>query len=56
MSIVYSGIISFGKDIRGKQKVIVTPEDGTDPVEFLIPKGKHISYQEGEKIEKGDYL
>ena len=51
-----SGIISFGKDIRGKQKVIVTPEDETDPVEFLIPKGKHISYQEGEKIEKGDYL
>ncbi len=51
-----SGIISFGKDIRGKQKVIVTPEDGADPVEFLIPKGKHISYQEGEKIEKGDYL
>ena len=32
--------------------MIVTPEDGADPVEFLIPKGKHISYQEGEKIEK----
>jgi DNA-directed RNA polymerase subunit beta' len=44
-----SGIISFGKDIRGKQKIIVTPQDGSDPAEFLIPKGKHISYQEGEK-------
>tara|TARA_Y100000590_G_C15599982_1_gene969616 strand:- start:42 stop:1322 length:1281 start_codon:yes stop_codon:yes gene_type:complete len=52
-----SGIISFGKDIRGKQKVIITPENNElDPVEVLIPKGKHISYQEGEMIEKGDYL
>ena len=52
-----TGIISFGKDIRGKQKVIITPENNeSDPVEVLIPKGKHISYQEGEMIEKGDYL
>ena len=52
-----SGIISFGKDIRGKQKVIITPEESkNDPVEVLIPKGKHIAYQEGESIEKGDYL
>jgi len=52
-----SGIISFGKDIRGKQKVIITPkESDNDPVEVLIPKGKHIAYQEGESIEKGDYL
>ena len=51
-----SGVISFGKDIRGKQKVIITPENDADPVEVLIPKGKHIAYQEGEIIEKGDYL
>ncbi len=51
-----SGVISFGKDIRGKQKVIITPEKDGDPVEVLIPKGKHIAYQEGETIEKGDYL
>ena len=52
-----SGIISFGKDIRGKQKVIITPEGSeNEPVEVLIPKGKHIAYQEGESIEKGDYL
>ena len=52
-----SGTISFGKDIRGKQKVIITPDNSeSEPVEVLIPKGKHISYQEGEKIEKGDYL
>jgi len=52
-----SGLISFGKDIRGKQKVIITPNDEkNEPIEVLIPKGKHISYQEGESIEKGDYL
>ena len=52
-----SGYISFGKDMRGKQKVIVTPEDEhEEPKEYLIPKGKQVAYQEGEKIEKGDYL
>ena len=52
-----SGTISFGKDIRGKQKVIITPDNSeSELVEVLIPKGKHVSYQEGEKIEKGDYL
>ena len=47
-----SGVISFGKDIRGKQKVIVTPEDGSDPVEFLIPKGKHIFIKKVKKLKK----
>ncbi|MDA9613856.1 DNA-directed RNA polymerase subunit beta' [Pelagibacteraceae bacterium] len=52
-----SGYISFGKDMRGKQKVIITPEDeNEEPREYLIPKGKQVAYQEGEKIEKGDYL
>ena len=52
-----SGYISFGKDMRGKQKVIVTPEDEhEEPKEYLIPKGKQVAYQEGEKIEKGDFL
>jgi len=52
-----SGFISFGKDMRGKQKVIITPENESDePQEYLIPKGKHVAYQEGEKINKGDYL
>jgi DNA-directed RNA polymerase subunit beta' len=52
-----AGYISFGKDMRGKQKVIITPEDEhEEPKEYLIPKGKQVAYQEGEKIEKGDYL
>ena len=42
--------MSFGKDTKGKRKVIVTPEVG-DPSEYLIPKGKHISVHEGDYVE-----
>ncbi len=40
------GIVSFGKDTKGKRKVVVTPELG-EPKEYLIPKGKHISVHSG---------
>ena len=49
------GSIEFGKELRGKLKVsIVTPE-GTSS-SYLIPKGKHINFNQGEKIKKGEYL
>jgi len=49
------GQIEFGKELRGKLKVsIVTPE-GTSS-SYLIPKGKHINFNQGEKIKKGEYL
>ena len=41
------GTVSFGKDTKGKRKVVVTPEVG-EPREYLIPKGKHISVHEGD--------
>ena len=49
------GIVSFGKDTKGKRKVIVTPEVG-EPREYLIPKGKHISVHEGDRIRAGEAL
>ncbi len=49
------GFVSFGKDTKGKRKVIVTPEVG-DPTEYLIPKGKHISVHEGDYVKAGDLL
>ena len=49
------GFVSFGKDTKGKRKVIVTPEIG-DPTEYLIPKGKHISVHEGDYVKAGDLL
>jgi DNA-directed RNA polymerase subunit beta' len=50
-----TGAVSFGKDSKGKRKVIITPEVG-DPKEYAIPKGKHISVHEGEKIGAGEPL
>ena len=49
------GVIQFGKELRGKQKVSIAKEDGTVS-SYLIPKGKHINFNEGEKIKKGEYL
>ncbi len=51
------GRVEFGKDYKAKRRIIVAPtEDDGEPVEYLIPKGKHISVQEGDYIEKGDLL
>jgi DNA-directed RNA polymerase subunit beta' len=49
------GVVSFGKDAKGKRKVIVTPEVG-EPREYLIPKGKHISVHEGDYVRAGEPL
>jgi DNA-directed RNA polymerase subunit beta' len=49
------GTISFGKDSKGKRKVVVTPEMG-EAKEYLIPKGKHISVHEGDHVRAGEAL
>ena len=49
------GEIIFGKEIRGKQKITIKGKDGTE-TNYLIPKGKQINYNPGEKISKGEYL
>ncbi|MFH1146148.1 MAG: DNA-directed RNA polymerase subunit beta' [Pseudomonadota bacterium] len=49
------GIVSFGKDVKGKRKVIVKPEIG-EPKEYLITKGKHISVHEGDFVRAGEPL
>jgi DNA-directed RNA polymerase subunit beta' len=50
------GQVVFGKELRGKQKVSIVPEDGAEASNYLIPKGKHINFNPGEKIKKGEYL
>ena len=50
------GQVVFGKEVRGKQRVSIVPEDGAEPSNYLIPKGKHINFNPGEKIQKGEYL
>ena len=49
------GVVSYGKDSKGKRKIVVTPDIG-DPGEYLIPKGKHISVHEGDVIHAGEEL
>jgi DNA-directed RNA polymerase subunit beta' len=50
-----SGVVSYGKDTKGKRKVLITPEVG-DSKEYLIPKGKHISVHEGDLVRAGEPL
>ena len=49
------GVVSFGKDIKAKKRIIVTPSVG-DPKEYLVPKSKHILVREGENITAGDQI
>ncbi|TAN63815.1 DNA-directed RNA polymerase subunit beta', partial [bacterium] len=49
------GVVSFGKDTKGKRKVVITPETG-EPKEYLILKGKHISVREGDHVRAGEPL
>ena len=49
------GYVTFGKDVKSKQRVIVTPEVG-EQREYLIPKGKHVAVREGEYVKAGEAL
>ncbi|MCB9777332.1 MAG: DNA-directed RNA polymerase subunit beta' [Alphaproteobacteria bacterium] len=49
------GVVTFGKDTKGKRRVVVTPEEG-EAAEYLIPKGKNIVVNEGDYVRAGDSL
>ena len=52
-----SGTVQFGRDYKNKQRLSIIPhEEGGESVEYLIPKGKHIHLQDGDVVEKGDYI
>jgi DNA-directed RNA polymerase subunit beta' len=51
------GVVSFGSDSRGKRRVVITPDYAeAEQKEYLIPKGKHISVHEGDRVSAGDAL
>ncbi|MCA3283347.1 MAG: DNA-directed RNA polymerase subunit beta' [Roseomonas sp.] len=54
------GRVEFGKDYKAKRRILVVPEQVGDeppvPREYLVPKGKHVSVQEGDYVKKGDPL
>jgi DNA-directed RNA polymerase subunit beta' len=49
------GIVEFGKDLKGKRKVLIRPDVG-DPKEYMIPRGKHVSVHEGDFVKAGEAL
>ena len=50
-----TGTVSFGKDTKGKQRLVITTDDG-ETVEELIPKWRHVSVFEGERVERGEVI
>jgi DNA-directed RNA polymerase subunit beta' len=57
-----SGTISFGKETKGKRRLVITPTDGallpdgSDHYESLIPKWRNLSVFEGESVQKGEMI
>jgi DNA-directed RNA polymerase subunit beta' len=49
------GTVEFGKDLKGKRKVIIRPDVG-EPKEYMIPRGKHVSVHEGDFVRAGEAL
>jgi DNA-directed RNA polymerase subunit beta' len=50
------GRVEFGKDFKAKRRVIVKNDETGEETEYLIPKGKHFSVQEGDYVRRGDPL
>jgi DNA-directed RNA polymerase subunit beta' len=50
------GRVEFGKDYKAKRRILVHPNDGGEPREYLIPKGKHLAVHEGDYVQRGDAL
>jgi DNA-directed RNA polymerase subunit beta' len=50
------GRVEFGKDYKSKRRVMLHPADGSEAVEYMVPKGRHIVIQEGDMLKKGDVL
>ncbi len=50
-----SGTVSFGKETKGKRRLIITPEEG-EKYEELIPKWRQLNVFEGEQVERGEVV
>ncbi|WP_345857123.1 DNA-directed RNA polymerase subunit beta' [Shewanella algae] len=51
-----SGTISFGKETKGKRRLVITPAEGGNPYEEMIPKWRNLNVFEGEKVERGEVI
>ena len=51
-----TGTIGFGKETKGKKRLVITPNDGSDPYEELIPKWRNLNVFEGEQVTRGEVI
>ncbi|BDM66166.1 DNA-directed RNA polymerase subunit beta' [Shewanella sp. NFH-SH190041] len=51
-----SGTISFGKETKGKRRLVITPNEGGNAYEEMIPKWRNLNVFEGEKVERGEVI
>jgi DNA-directed RNA polymerase subunit beta' len=53
----FDGTVEFGKDYKTKRRIVINPEDKSlQPMEYLIPKGRHITVHEGDYVKRGELL
>ena len=51
------GYVRFGRDYKNKRRISIEPsEDGMEPIEYMVPKGKHIPVAEGDFVKRGEYI
>ncbi|WP_338128080.1 DNA-directed RNA polymerase subunit beta', partial [Frischella perrara] len=50
------GVISFGKETKGKRRLVISPADGSEPYEEMIPKWRQLNVFEGEHVQRGDVI
>jgi len=50
------GRVEFGKDYKSKRRLMLHPTDGSEPVEYMLPKGKHVVVNEGDFVKRGDMI
>jgi DNA-directed RNA polymerase subunit beta' len=50
------GRVEFGKDYKAKRRIVVKNDETGEETEYLVPKGKHVSVQEGDFVRRGDPL
>ena len=51
-----AGTIEYGPEVRGSRKIIIKPEDGSEPVVYTIPKGRYVIVNEGDYVRPGDQI
>jgi DNA-directed RNA polymerase subunit beta' len=51
-----TGRVEFGRDYKSKRRIRIVPEGDVEAVEYMVPKGKHVTVQEGDMIQKGEFI